>query len=61
MYYHNISVMKQFWDDLGESCQTKNRILVYNRLCLLWRPVMPVVQVVLCDNIMLLMACHTAA
>ncbi len=28
MYCHNISVMKQFWDDLGESCQTKNRILV---------------------------------
>ena len=27
MYCHNISVMKQFWDDLGESCQTKNRIL----------------------------------
>ena len=51
MYCHNI----KFWDDLGESCQTKNRIATSNnRLCLLWRPVMQVVQVVLCDNIMLL-------
>ncbi len=44
--------MKQL-GGLAEGRQTKNCIaiviIIYNRLCLLWRPVMSVVQVVLCD------------